>query len=159
MIPIAPGQVHASYTVLGKQVRDMPVTGWFLRCKCGTIKWLAQNAVKNAGSCGCVRRERNANLTNVQRDHRGAYRSWTMMKNRCNNPNATQWEHYGGRGITVCDRWNRSFKDFLADLGERPEGKTLDRIDVNGNYEPGNCRWATAKEQANNRRKPALVGC
>lgn len=79
------------------------------------------------------------------------YHSWAKMKTRCNNPHAHNYEYYGGRGITVCERWS-SFKNFLEDMGERPENKTLDRIDPNGNYEPSNCRWATAKEQRVNQR-------
>jgi hypothetical protein len=80
------------------------------------------------------------------------YASWHAMITRCANPNTSGWEYYGGRGITVCDRW-RDFANFLADMGPRPEGLSIDRVNVNGNYEPGNCRWATASEQVANRRK------
>lgn len=83
------------------------------------------------------------------------YHSWRAMKNRCNNPHADSYVNYGGRGITVCDRWKNSFVDFVADMGLRPTLKhTLHRIDGNGNYELSNCKWAEWGEQAAHRRKP-----
>ena len=79
------------------------------------------------------------------------YSSWVSMRGRCKYPGVRSFEHYGGRGIEVCERW-QVFENFLADLGVRPKGKTLDRIDSDGNYEPGNVRWATLQEQAGNKR-------
>lgn len=80
------------------------------------------------------------------------WKSWRSMRERCSNPNNPNWHNYGGRGITVCDRWNQSYLNFLSDMGERPEGTTLDRIDNNKGYEKKNCRWTTIKTQNNNKR-------
>lgn len=84
------------------------------------------------------------------------YQSFKSMWTRCTNPNRPGWKDYGGRGITVCERW-KSFDRFAEDMGARPEGTSIDRIDVNGNYEPGNCRWATPAEQRANQRERTLI--
>lgn len=92
----------------------------------------------------------------MKRGRDRAYASWRSMVYRCTNPKNPKYRFYGGRGIAICDRW-RVFNDFYADMGDRPEGMTLDRIDSDGNYEPGNCRWADAETQANNTRATRVL--
>lgn len=88
----------------------------------------------------------------------GTHKSWESMKQRCLNPNASDYHRYGGRGVTVCSRWKDSFENFLADMGERPEGKSLDRIESEKGYEPNNCKWSTPREQQLNKRSnPTII--
>jgi hypothetical protein len=89
--------------------------------------------------------------------HTPEHNAWLAMRKRCYNPKFIGFASYGGRGIIVCERWRTSFENFFADLGPRPEGCSLDRIDVDGNYEPGNVRWASSKQQCNNRRSNRLL--
>jgi hypothetical protein len=85
------------------------------------------------------------------------YRSWVSMKKRCTDPNSIGWKNYGGRGITICERWQKVYLNFHEDMGECPDGYTLDRIDNNGNYEPSNCKWSTQLEQSQNKRNIKLT--
>lgn len=145
---------------------------WSCWCDCGKDVAVRSDALR-AGitqSCGCLGIERRAAATSLKsvthgltRGKRGQqrqpaeYRAWSNMRQRCNNPNNHKFKDYGARGISVCVRWE-SFENFLADMGNHPgKGYSLDRIDVNGNYEPSNCRWADAKTQANNKRKKVIA--
>ena len=142
------GSKYNRLTVIGEAGRDKHGRAkWLCLCDCGTETTAVGNCLRSGHkrSCGCYRIKHGL-------EKHPLYGTWSNMKQRCYNPNTPRYAHYGGRGITVCNEWRDSFPQFLSDMGERPEGTSLDRIDVNGDYTPDNCRWATKIEQNLNRR-------
>lgn len=141
---------------------------WKCRCDCGKTVTVSGSNLRRrrAQSCGCLSRERSAEAMRLQftthghtvgkrigRPWSSEYAAWASMIQRCTNPKASGWSYYGGRGVSVCPEWKSSFEAFYKHMGRKPsKSHSLDRIDVNGNYEPGNVRWATKKEQRANRR-------
>ena len=153
---------------IGKRFHRLTVTGkapsrdgtfWVCLCDCGQTKVIGGGALRSGStkSCGCWRRDRiaqaNTKHGSAKRGQKTrTFRTWMSMIERCTTPTHHAYKNYGGRGITVSDRW-MSYPNFLADMGERPKGKSIDRINNDGNYEMKNCRWATRKQQANNTRR------
>ena len=158
------GMVFDRWTVLYR----LPGTArafWLCRCECGTEKRVYQNSLVRAlsRSCGCLIGETAAaNQYRHGHDRRGktsrTYNIWASMKQRCLDPGCRSYKRYGGRGIKVCTEWVGSFERFLSDMGECPgQGYSIERRDNEKGYEPGNCRWTTAKEQARNRRTSRMI--
>lgn len=142
----------------------IPRCKWFCKCDCGKIVLVSTDGIirGQTRSCGCLLREKTIrrNLKHgcgKRKDKTPEFTSWCSMRNRCMNGKGDDGRLYKDRGITICERWNK-FENFLEDMGKRPDDTySVDRIDNNGNYEPGNCRWATKQEQANNTRRNVLL--
>jgi hypothetical protein len=145
-------------------VSEVKAGRWIFRCDCGAEKAFDRFAVfsGNTKSCGCLLKEVLQERSVTHGHTRGGklsreFKAWRGARARCGNPNNRQFPHYGGRGITVCDRWLHSFENFLADMGPCPPGMSIDRMNNDKGYEPGNCCWATPSEQARNRRSNRII--
>ncbi len=156
------GQVVGMLTVLRRAGTKNTFATWHVWCACGVEKVISGHELRGkraTQSCGCTTQARRlAHVITHGMTGSITYASWIAMRGRCNDPADPTYDRYGGRGIRVCKRWDESFEAFLEDMGERPsKDVSIDRRDVNGNYEKTNCRWATRKEQCRNRRSNRRV--
>lgn len=154
------GQSFGQLTVLSRAENNGIAVMWNCVCSCGTVKSVsAGNLTKGSTvSCGCYRIKNTiSRLSTHGMRYTPTYRAWIAMRRRCFVESDDSFKDYGGRGVTVCDRWVNSFDNFLSDMGVRPDGKSLDRIYVNGPYSPENCRWSSLVEQARNKRNSRFI--
>lgn len=154
---IHPGYMFKKWTVIKEVPSDeLAIRKFECRCECGAISVLrANNLTSPYKSKTCIScKHKNVGRRNATHGMHNTptYRSWEATRGRCYRKNIKSFENYGGRGIKVCDRWRYSFENFLSDMGVCPQGYQLDRIDVDGDYEPGNCRWVSRQENMDNRR-------
>jgi len=154
------GKVFGRWTVL-RQDGEHVKRRYICQCECGTISSVRGDSLeRNSRSCGCLQKEvigaikfKHGVCVDGKINGNSTYVTWKSMRQRCKpSSDPKKMKYYVERGITVCDRWLNSFENFLEDMGERPEGMTIDRIDNDGNYEPGNCRWTTDSEQNLNKQ-------
>lgn len=158
------GKRFGRLTVLSKELPSIVRSvRWVCRCDCGIeLSVLSQSLRRGqTRSCGCLHREQ---LGSIKMTHGMSYsfeyRVWTGMRSRCLNPRTQRYKDYGGRGITICDRWADSFENFFSDMGAAPGTKySIDRIDNNAGYSPGNCRWATNAQQSRNQSRNRNLTC
>ena len=135
-------------------------TKWLCRCDCGTVRLVAGKTLRygSSQSCGCTMKEFIATVNKSHgKSKTKTYKTWAAMIRRCHKFSNPDYKFYGGRGITVCDEWRHSFERFLADMGEKPEGKEIDRINNAEGYYPGNCRWVTHIENCHNFRRNRVI--
>ena len=155
------GMKFNRWTVIEKVGKEAQGIVWMCRCDCGTEKTVSGGNLRSglSKSCGCWNLEQVRSAKKHGMSKSPEFKVWKLMRNRCNNTDSPDYPRWGGRGIRVCPRWDASFSDFYADMGPRPDGTSIERMDNNGNYDPGNCKWATDEEQAHNKRNNrVLVG-
>ena len=157
------GMVFGRLTATGIAPKDMwrnHNAHWICKCECGNEKIINGNDLRsgNVNSCGCLRKEKFGSRfkTHGYSSH-PLYGIWVGIIHRCENPNMPNFKKYGALGIKVCDRW-KSFEHFVSDIGPRPSANhSIDRVNPHGNYEPSNCRWATSREQALNKKRVTAI--
>ena len=144
------GKSFGKWLVITREENDQSGnTRYIVQCKCGIKRSMIAASLTSGKSTQC----RRCSSTTHGHNRTPTNRTWIDIRARCYSPNNKGYKNYGGRGITMCDRWGESFENFMQDMGEKPKGLTIDRIDNDGNYEPSNCRWVTRSENNRNRAK------